>query len=229
MKTIEFVRFNPHSDTSLLEELIDCYREVFGEEPWNEWKKCSICGAKWGMTQEMILTALGNIHCGTQVVDFWSRSIVKEDIFHEINPEASCWLTVENNDDSSLKRVVGFCWGYPANIEELEKKLALPGLKRAVIERFGKIDGKIAYQDELGLVNSYRGKKIAKKMFALRLQDFVAQNLRIGLVRTKTNPPTVTYLWFTRIGYEVVAEYNDSDGRVVLARSYDDIGRSLGL
>jgi len=229
MKTIEFVRFNPHLDTSLLEELVDCYREVFGEEPWNEWKKCSICGIKWGIGERETLAVLNSEHCGVPVVDFWPRDVVKKDIFHEINPDASCWLTVEIDSNVPKKKVVGFCWGYPVGLEELEKKLSLPGLRKSVIRKFGNMDGKIAYQDELGLIGSYRGRKIAKKMFALRLKDFLSQNLEVGLIRTKTNPPTVTYLWFIRIGYEVVAEYNDSDGRVVLARSYKDFGRLFDI
>jgi hypothetical protein len=210
----------------MLEGLIDCYREVFGAEPWNEWKKCPICETKWGITEA---GPPGYIHCGIPIVDFWPRDQVREDIYHEINPESSCWLAIEDNGSLSQNKVIGFCWGYPIRIDELEKKLLLPGLKKSVIRKFGKIEGKIAYQDELGLISSYRGRKVAKKMFTLRLRDFLDQGLPIGIVRTKSNPPTVTYLWFLRIGYEVVAEYNDLDGRVVLARSYEDIGQLLGL
>jgi len=226
MPALKFVRFNPHKNTFLLEGLIDCYREVFGADPWNEWKKCPICGTKWGTAEK---ETLRQTHCGVPIVDFWPKDQVRGDICHEINPEASCWLAVEINEDSSQNRVVGFCWGYPIGLDELEEKLLLPGLKESVVKKFGRVGDKIAYQDELGLINSYRGKKVAKEMFVLRLQDFLDQGLQIGLVRTKSNPPTVTYLWFQRIGYEVVAEYNDLDGRVVLARSYENIGQLFGL
>lgn len=215
-KKIRYIRFNPHHNTELLPQLIECYREVFGEEPWNEWKQCKICKTKWGVNEKIILQKMNFTHCGQPIVDFWSREIVQKDLFHEITPDASCWLALNN------KTVIGFCWGYPIDLENLESKLGIKGISIELRNQFGYVDH-VAYQDELGVLKQYRGIGIAKKMFIHRLKDFRRQRLNIGVIRTKTNPPSVTYLWFLKLGYKVISKYNDADGRVILARSLTNL------
>lgn len=215
-REVRLVRYNPHHDEGLTDGLIECYREVFGEEPWNEWKKCSVCGKKWGK-QEMPQADGVFSHCGQRVVDFWPTEVVRSDLLHEITVDASCRLALEG------ERVVGFCWGYPISPEELGKKLEIGGLANALTRMFGELQV-VAYQDELGVLKEFRGQKLAKDLFRRRLDDFRERGFDVGVIRTKTNPPSVTYLWFTKkLGYQLVAEYNDADGRVVLARSLVDL------
>ncbi len=215
-KKIRYVRFNPHHNAELFPQLIKCYREVFSEEPWNEWKQCKICKTKWGLNEKPLLQKINFRHCGQPIVDFWPEEVVQKDLLHEITPNASCWLALNN------KTVIGFCWGYPISPKNLEKKLKLQGLTEYIYNNFGNT-GRIAYHDDLGVLKQYRGMGIAKEMFIRSLQDFSNQRLQIGVGRTKTNPPAVTYLWFVKIGYKVIAEYNDADGRVILARSLTNL------
>jgi len=131
---------------------------------------------------------------------------------NEIVPGVSCWLALQANE------VVGFCWGYESKPQKLEDKLGVSFLGKLVSFHGDKM--KIAYQDELGVVSSCRGQKIAKILFAQRHEDFLEQGLQFGIVRTRRAPePSVTYQWFTdRLGYEVLAEYPGDDGRVILGR-----------
>lgn len=193
-------------------ELIRCYQNVFADPPWNEHKRCGVCGKYWGRLEHL----RSNIaeHCGKPVVDFWSADVVESNICSEVGHEASCWVARLNGE------IVGFCWGYPLGLEVLDQKLQLAGVSGAVRSHFGNLE-RVAFQNEVGVVEELRGQKIAKKFFQHRLNDFLEGGLTVGVVRTRRSPePSVTYLWFTqKLGYTEVAAYPGDDGRVILARS----------
>ena len=210
-KSIAYVRFSPHEhDPERMGQLVEAYREVFAATPWHEWLKCAKCDKYWGKKDLPSLTSIGFKHHRKPLVDFWTRDGVVKDLKHEITPASSCWLALLGTT------VVGFTWGYPLNLKKLEKKLKLP-----VSARFHELFGSgesIAYQDELGVLDEFRGQKIAKTLVAKRHDDFIKRGLKIGVVRTRQSPePSMTYLWYTgKLGYETLATY--TDGRVVLAR-----------
>lgn len=215
--SITFARFYPHTDAQHLPGLIECYRDVFADPPWNEWRRCSVCSKYWGKNDAALLESLGYVHCGKPLVEYWSAEGVERDIRHEVTPDASCWLAFHSG------KIVGFCWGYPISLDALERKLglSLTELRKDVVDE----GHQIAYQDEVGVISSFRGRKIAKEMFKRRLGDFWKKGLRIGVVRTRELPvPSVTFSWFVqRLGYRVVARYPVNDGRVVLARELDGL------
>ncbi len=188
--SIRYAAFTPQKDLAGLSKLVACYQDVFADDPWNEWRKCNVCNMKWGTTQKSALEALGFLHCGQSVTEFWPAAEVQGDILREVTETTSCWVAY----DADV--VVGFCWGYAVEARELEKKLKLPGFADAYMREFGR-DNRIAYQDEIGVRTEYRGHGIAKQMFYRRLDDFRRMNLSIGVVRTKTNPPSVTNTWLT--------------------------------
>jgi len=212
---VRLVRFNPHHDQKFLDELAECYRTVFGEHPWSEWKKCPVCAKKWGIEEMEELCSVGHSHCGSSVVDFWPTEHVKEDLFSEITPEASCWLAIEQ-----MNGVIGFCWAYPIHANHLEEKLELSGISNLLKDEFG--SEKVGYLDEVGLVQRMRGKRIAKKLYRAVIRDIIDGGIGVNVMRTKTNPPTVAFHWFIKDGYQVVAEYNDPDGRVILAKKLSE-------
>lgn len=207
--TVELVRFDRNCD--LLSSLVTCYRQVFAGEPWNEWKRCSLCGQKFGWGARRELKGQKYIHCGQKLIDFWPRQKIAEDIQNETSAQASFWLAVIG------RRVVGFCWGYRISIEVLSQKLKLACLEASFKQNF-KYSGDVGYLDDMGLLEKYRGRGWAGKMHDLMLRDFRGWQLPAILARTKTIPPTIVYKWFPAIGYQTVAEYNDSDGRVILAK-----------
>lgn len=220
MKNISLVRYSPYyNNHALTAQLVECYREVFADSPWHEWLKCPRCHKYWGKKDQDFLAANKFHHCNTPLVDFWPREQVIYDLYHEISSKTSCWLAMQNDS------VVGFCWGYPIILSDLEDKLnislstqpELKGVKR------------LAYQDEVGVLSAYRGQKIAKKMIAQRLQDFLAQGLKVGIVRTRQSPePSTTFLWYTgKLGYKIIANYPEPDGRVILGREFNGLKELL--
>ena len=210
MERPSFIQFRPQENGYLFEQLIDCFILIFGQEPWNEWKLCPSCGKKWGSQQKGTLELINFEHCGQPVIDFWPKQKVREDALHEITDESSCWLALIEN------RVIGFCWGYPIEIKKLGPKLELDGFIPSFISAFNH-GGQIAYVDEIGVEEKYRGKKIGKELFARMKEDFKQAGLKIAVARTKNNPPTVLYHWFKKDGYLIVDKYYDADDRVILA------------
>lgn len=210
MKSVSLVRYSPHNNHTRTAQLVECYRDVFADGPWHEWLKCPQCQKYWGTKDRGILASYKFRHCNTPLVDFWPREQVISDLYHEITPEASCWLAMDNDG------VIGFCWGYPITISNLETKLGVSFSVKLGCES----SNPIAYQDEVGVLSSYRGRKIAKAMVARRLDDFLAQGLQVGIVRTRQSPePSETFLWYTRkLRYKILATYPGDDGRVVLGR-----------
>lgn len=208
-----YSRFSLARDRSWLPQLVSCYQEVFSTEPWNEWLRCSECGQRWGISQKEQVEALGYKHCGRDLTPFWPTAQVVADLERELSlPGVSCWVAHQDY------YVIGFCHGYPLDIGALDAELGLSGTTVAVQEQFPGLQ-QVAYQDEIGVRPAFRGRHIASNLFQLRHSDFRAEGLRVGVVRTMTNPPTVTYQWYTATGYKVVGQYGDDLQRVILARS----------
>ncbi|MEK7640240.1 MAG: GNAT family N-acetyltransferase [Patescibacteria group bacterium] len=205
MNAITYERFNPTVNPELLPQLIRCYQDVFSTTPWSEWKTCKCCKKKWGIEQWRDIPTLRCPTCGKPLTDFWPSDVVERDIRKELSmPNATCWLALDGGN------VIGFSWGYALTGIELDAKLGIT---------CGLTEDRIAYQDEIGVAMPYRSKHIASELFKLRLGDFIAAKLFTGVVRTKTNPPSVTNLWFNRLGYKVIVHYNDTDGRVIMVRN----------
>lgn len=223
-KTVSFSRFSPHTATRVeSEEMAEAFGRVFATSPWYEWKKCRVagCSAHWGVEHRKVLEALRYLHCGEPVVDYWPRDAVLYDLYHEIGAVTSCWVARER------KRVIGFSWGYPIPVSELSRKVGIR-LEEPIRLLFSS-SSQVAYQDELGVLSSYRGTGVARKLFSLRLDDFIKQCLEIGVVRTRALPePSVTYLWFTeKLGYRELARYPGDDGRVILGQRLDEVKKLL--
>lgn len=220
MQSISFVKYWPKKSASgLTAQLVECYRDVFADGPWHEWLQCPQCKAYWGKKDACQLAGAGFQHCGGPLVDFWPREQVCADLEHEITPESSCWLALDN------RRVVGFCWGYAINTAALTTKLGVQ------ITESSALPSLIAYQDEVGVLSAYRGRKIAKALVARRLNDFLEQGLEYAVVRTRKLPePSTTYLWYTeKLWYSTLATYPDGDGRVILGRGLNGLIPLLGL
>lgn len=215
MKEFQLLRYNPLQDSGrVTADLVECYRDVFADAPWNEWLRCEVCGKYWGAKDRANLVRIGFEHCGTGLVDFWPRNTVISDLRSDIS-ESSCWLAV----DASDKKPIGFCWGKATTLPHLEEKLkiGLPDFEKI----FGRREN-VAYQDEVGVISSWRGQGIAKAMVLERLKDFISDGLQVGIVRTRQYPEASgTFDWYTgKLGYQILARYPEGDGRVILGRKF---------
>ena len=216
MEGVSFVRYSPQADNVRhTAQLVECYRNVFSDEPWHEWLKCQKCEKYWGKKDQDYLVSIKYQHCRVALVDFWPRDQVLADLLHEITVDGSCWLAKDND------RVVGFCWGYSIKVIDLENKLGIMLNWKFGFER----ENLVAYQDEIGVLSDYRKKGIAKSMFVKRLDDFLERGRRVGYVRPPQYPePSETFLWYTqKLGYQIIATYPGDDGRAILCRPFEGL------
>lgn len=218
--SMRYIKLHPEMDNfeCWKSEMADCYIKVFADEPWNEWKKCPKTGQKWGIKDSVLLEQKNHMHEGVQLVDFWPKENVLEDFAKEITSDSSCWIAYLKE----TSEVVGFCYGYGISPDDLETKLELVGIADA-IRGFQSSNEPVAYQDDMGVVHDQRRKGIASQLFEERLNDFKNMGLKYGVIRTMTNPPSVTNLWYTNRGYEVVGRYHDADERVIMMIKFDDL------
>lgn len=211
---IDFIAFSPQGEEGVgyVHQLVECFRDVFADPPWNEWLTCKTCGKYWGKDEYSFLVAHKYMCCGEPVVDFWPRHVLIDDILHEITEKTSAYLAIAEG------RVIGFCWGYTITLKELAEKLG------ASFDSLGfPGDMIVTYQDEVGVLMPFRHKKIAKHMVQLRFQDFLKTEATHTFVRTRKLPePSQTYSWYVqKLGYTTAFEYPDTDGRVVLYTSLE--------
>lgn len=215
--------FLDREDWGLLANLVECYREVFAEPPWNEWLACAAddCDASWGRPQAAELAAEGFVHCGRPVADYWPRAKVVGDLLDALRQGAVCWLAVERAAPGG-GQVVGFTWGSPIGARWREFE---PELQESLRREFGDdvpSDPTIVYQTEVGVRASHRNQGLARRLTERRNQDFLDRGFRIGVTGVRESPqPSVTFLWYTKIGFRVVHRFPPDNGRVVLARDLE--------
>lgn len=198
---------------AITSQVVESYIDIFADAPWHEWLKCSVCGEYWGKKDSGLLVSMGYMHCGQALVDYWPRVKVYNEIINEIQRpgNSSCWLAMEKD----TKKIVGFCWGYIMSIEAF---IELVGLDFDIsLAGLNSMEELVAHQNEVGVLPEFRGKKIAKRLVALRNQDFIKMGISYGVVRTRQLPePSVTFNWYKDSGYEILASYPEKDGKVVM-------------
>lgn len=197
-------------------QLVNCFKEVFSENPWGEWMTCSVCGNYWGKESLDKLIKDGFYHCNTALRDFWTHAEVMQDIVSGTTEQSSNWIAKDND------KIIGFCWGNYDTIKNLESYLAV----NFDSSQYKKLSNfRLGYQSELGVISGYRGNKIAKQLAYRRLLDFLRMSVDYVIVRVKRNPePSKTYSWYIeKLGYNIIAEYPNGDGRVILGRPIDGL------
>ncbi|MCW1295311.1 MAG: GNAT family N-acetyltransferase [Candidatus Parvarchaeota archaeon] len=134
------------------------YKSAFSEEPWNEYKKCSLCKVNYGI-KESDNPAENCKKCGKplKLEDYWTEKDVNEDINYAKSKEWNSVLVADSSNE-----ILGFTWAYKVN---LEKDMSF--LKKAQNIDCSK---KIIYVDEVATAANSRGKGVAteleKKLFS---------------------------------------------------------------
>lgn len=206
------------NDVILAKKLARCYQEVFAGYPWNEYKKCPSCNTKWGKEDFPDSLQCPKCESAPNLVDFWSEEEIIKDFKKQLeSPSGVLYIALNSKNE-----ITGFSSGYETTPEELEEHLQLTDLAKWLRNYFPN-GVHFAYQDEIGVLDSYRGQKIATELFKKRLEDFKASGLDITVLRTKTMPPTITFKWYPRLGYSVIQCYHDDDCRVIMATEIKSI------
>ena len=128
----------------------------------------------------------------------WTVKQVVADITNQLSKKGAIGFVALDSG-----KVVGCVFGYPMGKTELSAELKITV----------SIDG--MYLDEICVAPSYHGQQIGSTLYQLWSKKV---GRKVVIARTMTNPPTIVYPWFLKMGYTVIAEYNDSQGKVILMK-----------
>lgn len=173
-----------------------------------------------GITLDKLVACYRRVFAGPPWNEDWTAEQVEADLLRELaRPGANCYISV-GYSQRDRQDVLAFCWGYPISIGEVDDLLGLAGVGDALVALAP--NPRIVYLDELGVDGPSRGTGTASDLFLMWLDGYVAQGYNIVALRTMSSPPTLVYEWFQREGYGVIASYNDTRGRVILARNMSE-------
>lgn len=142
-------------------QIARAYRQIFGDEPWDEGYRCLTCEAIFPLRGTFVLCPQCEERGETaELVDYWPEEKVASDFCLEMSKPGSRCLVARDGDD-----LVGFAWGYQLAVnDELDGKLEAPGLASLLPS------GTFFYCDETGVIKSYRnqgvGTKLARSLFS---------------------------------------------------------------
>lgn len=220
MKKINVIGLNSFAVLSLKQQisLARAYQNIYGSEPWNEQWKCGNkeCDKFWGSNQQKELEILEFRHCGLSVVPYWPEQ-EQIDGFKELSLKEKFCASIAYDHN----KIIGFCWAYQfKSNEELDLKMEMKGLGKII----SRLEGPTSYLADLAVEPSYRGQGIAKLLTKIRSELM----LNVGIVniftRTKSGiNPSITNIWYDKIGFPIIVNYNDARERVIRAAKLQDI------
>lgn len=216
MITIKKVDLKSISWSDVL-SIAEAYIKVFStDKNWSEFWKCPKCGHHFPESfPEKDCSACKIDGYSVPLVEYWTKTEVLQDFYREMGKEGAVCFIAENPEND----IVGFCWGYFVEINEiLEKHLGANGLA----DSFRKINinnSRFAYQDEIAVLPEYQGSGIAKKLYTARHQHFKSVDPDgVVFFRTLSQPPSITYKWMVeKLGYGIVHTIEDSGRTKVIA------------
>lgn len=199
---------NALRDPPTVAAMIGVYREVFGADPWNEWKQCPLCDASFGRYHR------GNVCTACHgkrilLVEYWSRDRVAKKLYSELaKVGAECLLSYADEG------VCGFAWGYEIDIDEVfARHIEAQHLYHAYPDR------NCFYVSEVGVLRNYRKQGVGRRLF----DGLIEPNLhRLIVLRTLEGSPMFKLV--TSEGFKVAERLND--GRVIMALEPDETAKA---
>ena len=191
---------------------IKLYKDIFWEEPWNEWFICKSCGKIYSKN------FLWTCNCDNpDVEEFYKNNELKE-IFELLATKDKYQELVAEILDIK----VWFIWWWNTSLRNLnEDKLwlewdSLKALESNILDIFPEFDiDNFYYFAEVWVKKDYRWNDIAWELYRENLDKLKKRGENYILVRT-TRKTDVPFKWFKDNWYKEVYLYNDTQDRVIL-------------
>lgn len=195
-----------------IEEKVDLYINIFGEEPWNEW----------------YIDGNGTLYpLSYQGNKEWLKKFYDKDILAKQRTEWSqkqwyieCLAEVLDNN-----ALVGFILGrsnslYQLNIDKFNLNL---NEYQVLVDNISKMASninleKLFYAADLWITPDYRNCWIASKLYNARYEQILNNWETAVIVRTTKNR-SVPYNWYINKWFQEVYNYNDQQNRVIMVLS----------
>lgn len=199
---LEITYLNP-SAAAACDSAWECYRAGYAGPPWNEWKKCLSCEHSFGLE---IGDKTACPDCGAALTAFWPKEQVAADILDSLKRyRGVCILAVQG------ATVLGLTLGYAIPEYQLGEELGLTG-----VNGFSYSGLQVMYQDEIVVRPAAQGQGIGRRLYEEWHRWVQTHGNRPIYARTLSDPPTVVYSWYQRLGYRIVCRYPEPDQRVIL-------------
>ena len=193
--------------------MAECYIEIWKDEPWNEDRKCPKCPEG----KNNFGRNFKNTFCpidGSKLVPYWTIDGVISDLEKELNKRDSICLVAETIGKqiyrdfgatirfkkSGIKKIdkgtiIGFTWGYGINREDVFR------LTRSIEFTDSINNRRIAYIDEIGVLNDFRRLGIGEELCNSLIYTFNEKNY--DLILTRTNPKAEAAIsLFKKLGFK---------------------------
>lgn len=194
-------------------EKIKLYKDIFWENPWNEWFICKNC---WKIYN---IKFMWTCSCNQSKLEpFYKNSEIKE-TFAQLSEK----LWYKELIAKVLNNEVWFIWWWQTSLEQLNTdKLWLNEEQISVlIKQINALFSDFNFENfyyfaEIWVKNDYRWQDIAWELYRQNLEQIKSNWVNYILVRT-TKKTDVPYKWFLKEWYKDVYSYNDEQDRVILA------------
>ena len=194
-------------DRVLQGQLIAAYREVFGDDEWFEWVKCTRpgCGRYYSFSQAMALQPPDRCICGWDepMIPFHSAEDILASLYHDLTPSESTrayFRFVDADKPGEDLMLGGFAWGYLTDPYRLSRLLipVTPGDPNAAArdrmlqnvhtllhQAHGRDNPSVIYYHSiLGAVKQVRSLSLTRHLFERGLQFAREHGARVFALRT---------------------------------------------
>lgn len=203
----------PQDDTDLeqlIPLIIPAYKQVFGDEIWQEGFKCATCKRQYAFNNPAVS---GRQCCGAQLNEFYSDQEVRDMLEALLVKRYQLRVILEQSE-----LVVGFQWGWEDTLKDMNAKLDLwPQVLLDLQRRLQEMQlygPRMYYLSENGVLPKYRCRGLSRAMDE-DLRKGVRQDVRYRLLRTSPRSPQ--YRISQQRGDRIVLNYCDNtlDRRVM--------------
>lgn len=183
-----------------LESIVRIYQDVFANDPWHEYMKCTGCEAPYGiddhrMQKDSCYSCGGSL----ELEEYWPEEVIKEDLYKVRSASSPVCLVAENGEG-----VVGFCWGSERFEQEIEE-----------IVDGHKTDSSI-YINEVGVRSNRQSKGIGTKLVEEMLEEARQSGYDCAILRTNPDYDKSMGL-YKKLGFEEICCADD--GKVYMKLS----------
>ncbi|MDE1861253.1 MAG: GNAT family N-acetyltransferase [Candidatus Micrarchaeota archaeon] len=183
-------RVRPFAERDLA-ELIKIYRAAFAEPPWDEFKKCSGCGAPYSR-EEAGEPLQSCAYCDRELslTDFWSAREIAGEIDHARSQRGGIVIVADVNG-----ALAGFTYGYGIKLE------SFPFLG-------GVMNGNAAYMDDIAVGPDKREMGVGTELGARFLELMGEQGFGQVVVRTDERNGASMALFEAALGFSKTGVYD---------------------
>lgn len=202
-----------------LDEKVQLYIDIFGEQPWNEWYQCKNCETLYALSQ-VKREEISQCLCWWDLQAFYNPDELKKD-WESWASKAWYILKLAQTLEGDL---IWFIMWWENNLDTLnQEKLSLSQedlelVKGNIQTLYPEFDSKkFFYAADIGVKANWRGAGVASQLYDAREQDIQQQWFNYVIVRT-TKDSDVPYVWYKQKWFQEVYEYNDAQNRVIMVK-----------